>query len=127
MVIQVVITLLRSAGWLPRETPHSPGNSGKAISDLLSKMDPSSRLSEVILKSGYQRDHLNALVKRETGLTLGQYRSQQRLLIAKRLLAEQLRVASVAAAVGITDQSYFSRWFRRQTGQQPRAWSGDWG
>jgi AraC family L-rhamnose operon transcriptional activator RhaR len=126
LAIQLVVTLLRSAAWLPREAPHSPGNSGKAISDLLQGMDPSSDLSDVIRKSGYQRDHLNALVKRETGLTLGQYRSQQRLLIAKRLLTARQLVAAVAAAIGMNDQSYFSRWFRRQTGQQPRSWGGAW-
>jgi AraC family transcriptional activator of pobA len=126
LVLQVMITLLRSAGWLARETPHAPGNSGRAISELLSKMDPSASLADVIRQSGYQRDHLNSLVKRETGVTLGQYRSQQRLLLAKRLLMEQIRVSSVAAAVGLPDQSYFSRWFRRQTGQQPSAWGRDW-
>jgi len=34
-----------------------------------------------------------------------------------------MRVADVAEAVGVLDQSYFARWFRRQTGQPPSRWS----
>jgi AraC family transcriptional regulator, transcriptional activator of pobA len=122
VVLQVIVTFLRSAGWLSREVPHSPGGAHRAIPDLLAKMDPSTPLSEIIRRSGYQRDHLNSLIKRETGITLGQYRSQQRLTLAKRMLSEQVRVSGVASAVGLPDQSYFARWFRRQTGQQPSAW-----
>jgi AraC family transcriptional regulator, transcriptional activator of pobA len=126
LVLQIMITLLRSAGWLPREIPQALGNAGRAISDLLSKMDPATPLREVIRQSGYQRDHLNSLIKRETGITLGQYRSQQRLSLAKRLLTEQVRVSAVATAAGVPDQSYFARWFRKQTGQPPSSWSRGW-
>jgi AraC family L-rhamnose operon transcriptional activator RhaR len=82
-----------------------------------------SPLSEFIRKSGYQRDYLNRLVKKEVGLTLGQYRTQQRLLLAKRLLTQGVRVAEVSTAVGLLDQSYFARWFRKQTGQPPLVWN----
>jgi AraC family L-rhamnose operon transcriptional activator RhaR len=124
LVLQIMVTLLRSAGWLPRDIPPALGHPGRAIFDLLSKMELSTPLSEVIRRSGYQRDHLNSLIKRETGLTLGQYRAQKRLALAKRLLTERSRVSSVAATVGLPDQSYFARWFRRQTGQRPSAWIG---
>jgi AraC family transcriptional regulator, transcriptional activator of pobA len=122
VVLQVMVTLLRSAGWLPREIPQGAGNARRAIPDLLERVDPSTPLAEIITKSGYQRDYLNSLIKKETGITLGQYRSQQRLLLAKKLLAEQVTVSAVASAVGLPDQSYFARWFGRQTGQQPSAW-----
>jgi AraC family transcriptional regulator, transcriptional activator of pobA len=122
LVLQVIITLLRSVDWLPREVSSSAGPSGRAISGLLARMEPATSLSDVIRQSGYQRDYLNTLIKRETGLTLGQYRAQQRLKLAKRLLGERSRVSSVASAVGIPDQSYFARWFRKQTGRRPSAW-----
>jgi AraC family transcriptional activator of pobA len=124
LVLQLVIMLMRSSGWLPREAPFSAGQPGRAISGLLAKAEPATPLSEVIRQSGYQRDYLNTLIKRETGLTLGQYRAQKRLTLAKRLLADRARVSSVATAVGLPDQSYFARWFRRQTGQRPSAWVG---
>jgi len=126
LILQIMVTLLRSAGWLSREIPSTGGHSGKAIVSLLGKLEPSTPLSAIISQSGYQRDYLNSLVKRETGLTLGQYRAQQRLSVAKRLLAAQIRVSSVAVTVGLPDQSYFARWFRRQTGQQPSVWGRGW-
>jgi AraC family L-rhamnose operon transcriptional activator RhaR len=125
VVLQLVVTLLRAAGWLPRETYQRPNTTGSAIPDLLANMDLSAPLSEIIRKSGYQRDHLNSLIRRETGITLGQCRSQQRLALAKKLLSEQVTVSGVASAVGLPDQSYFARWFRRQTGLQPSVWGRD--
>lgn len=122
LVLQIMVTLLRSAGWLPREILPARGGAGRAISDLLAKLDPTMNLRDAIHQSGYQRDYLNSLIKRETGITLGQYRSQRRLALAKRLLADQVRVSAVATAVGLPDQSYFARWFRKQTGQQPSTW-----
>jgi len=124
-VVQITVGLLRSAGWLPRELPAAagrPGRPGQAIGNLLAGMDLAGPLAEVIRKSGYQRDYLNHLLKRETGLTLGQHRAQRRLALAKRLLAEGLRISHVADSVGLPDQSYFARWFRRQTGRPPTAW-----
>jgi AraC family transcriptional activator of pobA len=124
IILELMIALMRSGGWLPREAPPTMGHPGRAISGILAKVDPASELSEVVRQSGYQRDYLNSLLKRETGLTLGQHRAQQRLALAKRLLRDRERVSSVAAAVGLPDQSYFARWFRKQTGQRPSTWFG---
>jgi AraC family transcriptional activator of pobA len=121
-VLQVLITALRSAGWLERVAAVAGGKNGSAIQGMLAKVDHESPLGQVVQKSGYQRDHLNRLVKKETGLTLGQFRAQQRLTKAKELLGQGVQVAAVATAVGLPDQSYFARWFRRQTGQAPSVW-----
>ena len=121
-VLQVLMTALRSAGWLERVQVKAGGKSGGAIQGMLAKVDHESPLGDVVRRSGYQRDHLNRLVKKETGLTLGQFRAQQRLAKAKELLTQGVQVAAVAAAVGLPDQSYFARWFRRQTGQVPSVW-----
>ena len=71
---------------------------------------------------GYQRDHLNRILKRESGLTLGQHRAQVRLGEAKRLLGKQLAIGEVGSRVGFDDQNYFARWFRAQTGLSPSSW-----
>lgn len=122
LVLQVMLVLLRAAGWVERETIPGGVRPRAALVQLLARVEPATPLAEVIARSGYQRDHLNALVKRETGLTLGQFRAQRRLALAKRLLAGRVRVAGVAAAVGLPDQNYFARWFRRQTGVRPSTW-----
>jgi AraC family L-rhamnose operon transcriptional activator RhaR len=123
VILQLLITLLRSAGWLERLPPSSGGKNGSAMHRLLSTMDPDTPLLRIVERSGYQRDHLNRLLKKETGLTLGQFRTRRRLAKAKELLSQGVQVANVAGAVGLLDQSYFARWFRRQTGQPPSHWS----
>ena len=123
VVLQVLTTILRAAGWLERVGPALKGKNSSAIQGLLAKVEHEGPLTAVVSRSGYQRDHLNRLVKKETGLTLGQFRAQQRLAKAKELLTQGVQVAEVATAVGLPDQSYFARWFRRQTGQAPSVWS----
>jgi AraC family transcriptional regulator, transcriptional activator of pobA len=121
-ILQTLITLLRAANWLER-VPQPAARGGGVMGRLLSTVGPATPLRQVVQRSGYQRDHLNRLVKSETGLTLGQLRTQRRLARAKELLSQGMRVANVAEAVGVLDQSYFARWFRRQTGQTPSRWS----
>lgn len=120
-VLQVLITVLRSAGWMPRVPAETRTRSllSPGLVDALN----APTLAEAIRRSGYHRDHLNRLMKAETGLTLGQYRSQRRLATAEKLLREGLRVGQVAERVGLPDAGYFARWFRRQTGQSPSDWS----
>ncbi|HEY1793980.1 MAG TPA: AraC family transcriptional regulator [Opitutaceae bacterium] len=123
VILQLLITMLRAAGWLEGLRPPSGAAKGQAIGRLLTKIDPTADLVSIVQRSGYHRDHLNRLLKKETGLTLGQLRAQQRLAKAKDLLASGVKVGNAAAAVGMPDQSYFARWFRRQTGQRPSRWS----
>lgn len=123
LVLQLLITLLRAAGWLERLRPPSAGPGGQAINRLLAQLDPAAALGSIVQRSGYHRDHLNRLLKKETGLTLGQLRAQRRLARAKELLSRGVQVGNAAAMVGLPDQSYFARWFRRQTGQRPSQWS----
>ncbi len=122
VILQMLIMLLRGAGWLERTASAAANGGDSAIHRLLLTMALEAPLRQVVERSGYQRDHLNRLVRKETGLTLGQFRTQRRLLKAKDLLARGVKVGDVAGEVGLPDQSYFARWFRRQTGQSPSHW-----
>jgi len=121
-VLQLLLTSLRSGGWLETATLPEGEASNPALRSLLTDLPHDQPLAQAIRRSGYQRDHLNRLVKRETGLTLGQYRDRERLAKAKELLAAGMQVAPVGAAIGLVDQSYFARWFRRHTGWRPSQW-----
>lgn len=121
-VLQVLSTILRAGGWIQRTEP-SGERPNPVVGAVLASVSEADPLAETVRRSGYHRDHLNRLVKKETGLTLGQYRAQQRLARAKQLLGSGVRVSEVCGAVGVPDQSYFARWFRRQTGQTPTAWA----
>jgi AraC family L-rhamnose operon transcriptional activator RhaR len=123
MILQMLISLLRIAGWLEPVDAPATKRGGSAIQRLLEGMDITIPLDDVVQRSGYHRDHLNRLVKSETGLTLGQLRTHRRLAKATELLSRGVQVTNVAIAVGLMDQSYFARWFRRQTGESPSRWS----
>ncbi|MFA5265218.1 MAG: AraC family transcriptional regulator [Opitutaceae bacterium] len=123
MILQLLISLLRAAGWLESVDATLTERGESAIQRLIDGMDITIPLDDVVQRSGYHRDHLNRLVKSETGLTLGQLRAHRRLAKATELLAKGVQVTNVAVAVGLMDQSYFARWFRRQTGESPSRWS----
>lgn len=121
-VLDVLLILLRAAGWIARAGGRDPETPERRVNALLATVSPATPLAESIRRSGYQRDHLNRLVKKATGLTLGQYRAQLRLTRAKDLLDAGVAVAQAGSAIGLPDQGYFARWFRRQTGATPSAW-----
>lgn len=64
--------------------------------------------------------YLSNLFRRETGKTITQYVTDQRLKHAENLLRYTNKpVRSVAVEVGIGDAQYFSRLFRKKTGMKP--------
>jgi len=72
---------------------------------------------------GYAPRTLSRAVARATGSTAKAYLVERVALEAKRLLAhDRLTAAACAAALGFTDASNFSVFFRRATGQRPGAW-----
>lgn len=75
------------------------------------------RLAET---AGISEYHLSRLFKRETGKTVVSYITDERLRIARELLAEgSLSVKEVSARSGFGDPSYFSRVFLRREGVSP--------
>ena len=73
-------------------------------------------------KIGISGNYLSRLVKNATGRSVGAWVDIARIQRAKRLLSEtRLSVIDVASAVGLEDQSYFSRFFRKETGVTPSA------
>ena len=71
-------------------------------------------------EAGISVNHLSRQVKQFTGRSVGKWIDSVRIVKAKRLLADtSLPVIDVAAAVGLEDQSYFARFFKRETGQTP--------
>ena len=71
---------------------------------------------------GISENYLSRLVKKSTGRSVGAWIDIVRIQRAKRRLAETREpVIDIAAAVGIEDQSYFSRLFKKETGLTPSA------
>jgi AraC family transcriptional regulator len=82
-------------------------------------------LAQVAEMSPY---YFGKLFKETTGWTVHQYVMQRRIHRAMYLLgAGSLSIAEAGAAVGVTNQSQFSRLFRQQTGTTPRRYQAELG
>jgi AraC-like DNA-binding protein len=68
---------------------------------------------------GYHRTHLSKMFKQHTGMSPMYFLLQIRMERAKLLLQEPLTVEQVAASVGFTDALYFSKQFKKWSGQSP--------
>lgn len=69
-------------------------------------------------KFGYHPSYLTALFKRCSGYTVTEYLNRQRIQVAKNLLTStgRLSLAEISAQVGIPDEKYFMRLFKRYEG-----------
>ena len=80
-------------------------------------------LDQVAAHVRFSPFHLSRIFKSATNSTVLDYLTRKRMDEAQRLLREQiLSIKEVGAAVGYTDQNYFSRVFRRLTGMTPSAY-----
>lgn len=69
---------------------------------------------------GISENYLSRLVKKSTGRSVGAWIDIVRIQRAKNLLSTStMSVIDIATAVGIEDQSYFSRLFKKETGMTP--------
>lgn len=87
------------------------------------RLEPESDLSltAVAEKLGLSRTYISGLFRKETGMTFTDYVNKSRMEYAATLLDSGTdSIRDIAAACGITDQSYFSKLFRRHFGLTPR-------
>ena len=97
----------------------------EAVSHFLEMVfDPAAIPSDISFYAsslGISTNYLSRLVKNATGRSVGAWVDSSRLSRAKRLLKDtDMQIIDVAASVGLEDQSYFSRFFRRHAGLTPR-------
>lgn len=84
-------------------------------------------LGEIITREDVARqvhlnaDYLNRIFKKETGYTIADYLTRERVLWAESLLINsEMSVSEIAMEVGIRNFSYFSSVFRKITGCSPK-------
>ena len=116
---EVAHTFSWLAGELPRRSLADPVVA--RIDDFLESCATGTvRQSELLGAIGVSRSALFRRLKRSTGHSLESYISARRLEWARHLIEHSDRsVGEVAAAVGIDDPNYFSRWFKRNTTVSP--------
>ncbi|MGC9523316.1 MAG: substrate-binding domain-containing protein [Anaerolineae bacterium] len=82
-------------------------------------MEPITR-KEIAAHVNVSARHLDRCFSDETGITPIDYLNRFRLRQARRLLrSNTLNISEIAAAVGFSDSSYFSRVFSREVGMSP--------
>lgn len=80
------------------------------------------RLPDYAAALGLTSTHLNRVTRALAGMSAGRYIEARRMREAQRMLAyTRLPVAEIGYALGYDDPAYFSRAFRRQTGETPSA------
>jgi AraC-like DNA-binding protein len=79
-------------------------------------------LTELAQTVGLSTFHAARLFTRETGLAPHAWRNQMRLNRALEALRAGVSVTDVAAASGFTDQSHFTRHFKKTFGVPPGRW-----
>lgn len=77
----------------------------------------------IAARLGRSLDHLNRQLRAESDATVGTILNRIRLeRVGDLLRTTTLSVSEIASAVGMDDQNYFARWFRKHTGQTPTHW-----
>ncbi len=94
--------------------------SGEFLRRVFSLGKPSWNVSEYAEALGVTPDHLTRSVREYTGRPASDWIATARVSKAKDLLRrKEIPIIDIASAVGIPDQSYFSRFFKKITGQTP--------
>jgi two-component system response regulator YesN len=80
-------------------------------------------LSYLAAKVHLSPNYLATLFKKEAGTTLNEYVTTTRMYHAKRLLSESnLLIQDIAEKVGYKDVKYFTKLFKKEVGDSPRAY-----
>ena len=111
---------------LSRLKPNLPATIPAAVSSFLESVFNPDRLPGTIAsyakEAAISENYLSRLVKQSTGRSVGAWIDIVRIQRAKRLLSStDLSIIDIAASVGVEDQSYFSRLFKKETGITPSA------
>ncbi|AOM81616.1 AraC family transcriptional regulator [Salisediminibacterium beveridgei] len=86
-------------------------------------LDSSFRLDNVAQEVGLNPRYFGTLFKEETGKTILQFVTDERINLAKRLLKDrQNDISDVAVHVGFSSQSHFTQVFRKKVGKTPKVY-----
>jgi AraC-like DNA-binding protein len=90
---------------------------------LRARMDGEISIAEVADACGLSRSYFIRAFRETTGLTPHQWLMQQRIEMARGLMADSLKpLAEIATICGFADQSHFTRVFTRAAGMPPGSW-----
>ena len=124
-LIAAYVLLLEMKRYADAGTPAPIGNAAQIITHkyknaLSEYIVHKHRITDYADLLAVSPNHLNKCVRQTTGRTASDWLEEIILLESKVLLSQtDLSVAQVASAVGMQDQSYFGRFFRKKTDLTP--------
>lgn len=113
--------ILRYGNRLPQSAghPRDTGNVHLAHNYLMDNLARNVSLRELAEQSGLSPYHFLRAFRSRYGLPPHTYQLQQRISLARRLLARGEPIVAVAVEVGFADQSHFTRKFKASVGVTP--------
>ena len=118
-ILRTLAHLMARYGSRPLPIRGEPPCVARALRHMDEAPERSVTLAELAALSGVSRFQLLRGFARHVGTTPHAYLLQQRVRLARRLLAAGRRPAEAAAEAGFADQSHLNRAFRRQLGLTP--------
>lgn len=77
-------------------------------------------IQSIARNAGFSQTYITHKFKDEVGMSPGKFILEQRIRLAKKMLATSNKpVSEIASDVGVADWSYFSRLFKKSTGKTP--------
>ena len=90
------------------------------VDAVFNRTQPLKTITEYAAQFGITPGHLNKIVRTRTGRSASNWVVISRISYAKNLLRDtSLSIIDIAERVGIFDQSYFARFFKKHTGMSP--------
>ncbi len=114
--------LKRHAGLLPAAMPGEAPGLYRARELLESSLLEDIGIADLAAEAGISRFHLARSFRKRYGLSPSEYRRQQRLRVARRLIIAGAGLAEAAVAAGFVDQAHFTRQFKASYGVSPGRW-----
>jgi AraC-like DNA-binding protein/quercetin dioxygenase-like cupin family protein len=119
-LIGVILELLRSSQTIPLQLPRPLDPRALRVANFLYS-DPGSAVptEEICARTGACKRTIERLFRQDTLMTLGRWRQQLRLIHSVQLLAQGMKINSVALEAGYSSASAFILMFKSVLGTTP--------
>ena len=122
-VIDVILDQLRAIRVAPLQLPLPQDLRARRVADaLLANPSDARPLARIARASGASQRTIERLFAEETGITVGKWRQQLRLMEGMRLLGGGAKVTRAALDAGYSTPSSFIAAFRRTLGSTPTSY-----